>query len=91
MRESRSYGSAGERQGNEPLYPDGKITARGTRTLSGRCCVDEFAKQNEFRRLHEHNTINSAGIRNGHLPSYNGRCHRCVETAYDAELKQDLL
>ena len=27
MRESRSYGSVGERGGNEPLYPESRVEA----------------------------------------------------------------
>ena len=69
----------------------GKVPARGTRTPSGSCCVDELAKQSEVLRLHRHGNVNGAGIWSEGLSSYHGRSHRRVETEYEARLKQDLL
>lgn len=53
----------------------GKVPARGTRTLSGRSCVDELANQSEVPRLHGHNTVNGAGRWNESLVPYHGRSH----------------
>jgi len=50
--------------------------------------LDEFAKQNEVRKLHGNRSVNDAGTWNEGYLSYRGRSHKRVETKYEARLKK---
>ena len=49
---------------------------------------DEFAKQNEVQKLHEHRSVNDAGIWNEAYSSYHGISRRRMETKYEIQLKK---